>query len=202
MSDLLNRFAPDFSLPSVGGPRVSITDFRGQILVIHFWSAGCAWSRRADAMLVYRMLKWEPLKVRIIGIASNFSETEEEIQHEAERRGVRYPVLYDLDQSVATAYRARVTPQFFITDRRGTIRYAGALDDGTFQEPRPKVLYVERAVNALLDGHAPDPASSAPYGCDLPWASESGVRPARPGTKPPTLSTAPPGSGPPTLPPR
>lgn len=201
MSDLLNRFAPDFSLPSVAGPRVSLTDLRGQILVIHFWSAGCAWSRRADAMLVYRMLKWEPLKVRIIGIASNYTETEEEILHEVERRGVRYPVLYDLEQSVASAYRARVTPQFYITDRRGTIRYAGALDDATFQDPRPKTLYVERAVNALVDGHAPDPATTPPYGCDLPRASESGVRPSRPGTKPPTLSP-PPGGNSPTLPPR
>ncbi|MCS6909200.1 MAG: redoxin domain-containing protein [Anaerolineales bacterium] len=189
MSELLNRRAPDFSLPAANGPRLSLTDLRGHIVVLHFWSAACAWSRRADVLLVYRSLKWTPLKVSILGIASNFAEKEGEILHEIERRGVRYPVLLDLDQSVANTYRAKVTPQFFILDRRGTVRYTGALDDATLEQPKPKVLYVDSAVNALLANRTPQPETTPPYGCPIsrPSALEIEIRPpsstaARPAT--------------------
>lgn len=212
MSELLNRRAPDFSLPAANGPRLSLTDLRGHIVVLHFWSAGCAWSRRADVLLVYRSLKWTPLKVSILGIASNFAENEEEILHEIERRGVRYPVLFDLDQSVASAYRARLTPQFFILDRRGIVRYTGALDDATFDQPKPRVLYVDRAVNALLANQTPQPASTPPYGCPLGRPSALEVRsanppaahpatPAQPAQPPRQPTSPPPGDAPATLPP-
>lgn len=192
MSELLNRRAPDFSLPAANGPHLSLTDLRSQIVVLHFWSAGCAWSRRADVLLVYRSLKWTPLKVSIVGIASHFAETEEEILHEIERRGVRYPVLFDLDQSVANAYRAQVTPQFFVLDRRGTVRYTGALDDATFEQPKPKVLYVDRAVNALLANQTPQPEATPPYGCPLTRPSALDLKPASSSTARPSVVAQPP----------
>lgn len=191
MSELLNRRAPDFSLPAANGPRLSLTDLRGHIVVLHFWSAGCAWSRRADVLLVYRSLKWTPLKVSILGIASHIAEKEEEILHEIERRGVRYPVLFDLDQSVANAYRAQVTPQFFVLDRRGIVRYTGALDDATFDQPKPKVLYVDRAVNALLANQTPQPESTPPYGCPLNRSSALEIRPASPTAARPAAAAQP-----------
>jgi len=198
MSELLNRRAPDFSLPAANGPRLSLTDLRGQIVVLHFWSAGCPWSRRADVLLVYRTLKWTPLKVSIVGIASNYDEKEEEILHEIERRGVHYPVLFDLDQSVANAYRAQVTPQFFLLDRRGTVRYTGALDDATTERPKPKTLYVDRAVNALLANQTPQPESTPPYGCPLIRPSALDVKPAIPSAARPSITTPtqPPGAPP------
>lgn len=167
MSDLINRFAPDFSLPSVNGARVSLSDFRGSFVVLTFWSAECPWSRRADVLLVYRALSWVPRGVQLAGIASNVTETENEIAHEMERRGVRYPVLLDLDQGAANAYRAQTTPHFFVLDKRGIIRYTGALDDATFKQPRPKVLYLDRAVTALLENRTPDPQVTLPYGCAI-----------------------------------
>jgi peroxiredoxin len=183
MSDFLNRRAPDFSLPAANGPRLSLTDLRGQIVVLHFWSAGCPWSRRADVLLIYRALKWAPQKVSIVGIASNFSEREEEVLHEMERRGVRYPVLFDLDHSIANAYRAQYTPQFFVLDRRGTVRYTGALDDATIEHPKPRVLYVDRAVTALIANQTPQPESTPPYGCPLLRPSALDIKPATPAAR-------------------
>ena len=52
----LNRLAPDFTLSVVDGSRMSLSDWRGFIVVINFWSAECPWSRRADVLLVYRQL--------------------------------------------------------------------------------------------------------------------------------------------------
>jgi peroxiredoxin len=167
VSDLINRFAPDFALPAINGGRVSLSDYRGAIVVLTFWSAECPWSRRADVLLVYRSARWTPRGVQLLGIASNVTETENEIAHEMERRGVRYPVLLDIEQSVANAFKAQTTPHFFVMDKRGIVRYTGALDDASFKEPRPKVLLLDRAMASLLEGRTPDPAVTLPYGCAI-----------------------------------
>lgn len=168
MSGLLNQFGPDFTLPAVNAGRVSLADFRGAVIVLTFWSAECPWSRRADVLLLYRELTWTPRGVQVLGIASNPGEPEAEITYELERRGVRYPVLLDIGQSVAAAYQAQTTPHFFVMDRRGIVRYTGALDDATVEQPRPRVLHVDQAVNAVLDGRRPDLAATPPYGCVIP----------------------------------
>jgi peroxiredoxin len=185
MSDLINRFAPDFSLPLVTGGRFALGETRGNLVVLTFWSAECPWSRRADVMLVYRSLRWAPKGVRLVGIASNLNETETEILHEIENRGVKYPIVMDPDQNVANAYKAQTTPHFFALDKRGVVRYAGALDDATFKQPRPKVIYLDRAVNALLDNKNPEPAVTLPYGCSLVRPSQESAGPAVQTTPPP-----------------
>ena len=207
MSDLINRFAPDFALPAVNGGRVSLSDFRGAVVVLTFWSAECPWSRRADVLLVYRSATWGARGVQLLGVASNLTETENEIVHELERREVRYPVVLDKEQATANAYKAQTTPQFFVMDKRGIVRYTGALDDATFQQPRPQVLYLDRAVNALIEGKTPDPAITPPYGCAIvrsvlseadtsqapaaPAGKTPAKMPTKPPTKPPTRPTQP-----------
>lgn len=195
---VLGRFAPDFALPAASGSRVALSDLRGNIIVLTFWSAGCQWSRRADVLLVYRLLKWETQDVRVVGIASNFNEGENEVRLEAERRGVKYPILMDIDQTAAKNYRAMTTPHFFVIDRRGTVRYTGALDDATFSNPRPHRLYLDDAVTALIENRNPEPSFTPPFGSELvrsgtakDWPTDVTQPPTPPGTQP-TQPAAPP----------
>ena len=167
MSHLLNRFAPDFMLPGVGGGRFALSDWRGQIVVLNFWSAECPWSRRADVALVYRQLSWEPKGVRIVGIASNANETETQLRSEAQARHLKYPVLLDGNRNVATLYQAKTTPHFFVIDRQSYVRYSGALDDVTRKGQKPSTIYLDEAVLALLSNRPPNPLSTAPFGSPL-----------------------------------
>lgn len=166
---LLNRIAPEFILPTVGGTsgRLALSDFRGQVVVIHFWSAECPWSRRADVLLVYRMLTWEAKGVRVVGVAANANEIESAIRHEVEARHIRYPMTFDYDHRIADLYRAETTPHFFVTDRQGTVRYVGALDDASPEQREAKHFYLDRAVAALLANRPVNPAETAPFGCKL-----------------------------------
>lgn len=163
----LNRLAPDFNLPALVGSRVSVAGLRGYVVVIHFWSADCTWSRRADVLLVYRQLTWEAKGVRIVGVASNVNETESQIRYEVENRHVRYPVAIDLEARTADIYKAEVTPQFFVLDRQGLIRYVGALDDASEQSRDAHQFYLDRAVTTLLENGSPDPAFTRPFGCGI-----------------------------------
>lgn len=174
----LNRLAPDFTLPLVDGGRLSLSDMRGYIVIVNFWSAECAWSRRADVLLVYRALTWESKGVRIVGIASNYNELESQIRYETQNRHLHYPVVMDFDHRVADLYKAETTPHFFVLDRQGMARYIGALDDATQDERDARTLFLDKAVNALLNNRDPDLPCTLPYGCELP-------RPAgRPGSFP------------------
>jgi len=174
MSELLNKRAPDFNLPAVGGGRFRLSEAAGKILVINFWSAECAWSRRADVVLVYRMITWVSKGVVVVGIISNVTELETDVFPEAQRRGVKYSLLLDAGNVVSDHYRAHTTPQFYICDQKQIIRYAGALDDGNDQHPTAKVIYVDRAVSALLAGKQPDPAVTNPFGCPIVRRSKEG----------------------------
>lgn len=167
MNMWLNRLAPDFSLPALTGSRVSVTDLRGFVVVVNFWSADCVWSRRADVMLVYRQLTWEAKGVRIVGVASNVNENESQIRYEVESRHVRYPVAIDYDARTADLYKAEVTPQFFVLDRQGLIRYEGALDDASEKSRDARQFYLDKAVSALLANGTPDPAHTKPFGCAI-----------------------------------
>lgn len=171
MSDLVERFAPDFTLPTANGGRFSLSEWRGQPIVIVFWSATCAWSRRADVMLVYRQLKWGQRNVRIVAVASHPEESAKLIQLEAETRGLRFPIALDAGQMVARQYYVDMTPSFFVVDSVGMIRYAGAADDATPDQPRPAQLYLDNAVSALLDNRYVAVATTRAVGCPLPGLS-------------------------------
>jgi peroxiredoxin len=163
----LNRLAPDFTLPAVDGGRFSLSDLRGFIVILNFWSANCAWSRRADVLLVYRALTWEARGVRVLGIAANTDEPESQVRFEVQNRHVRYPVLFDFEHRVADLYKAETTPHFFVLDRQGMARYVGALDDATQENRDGQDFYLDRAVTALLSNRQPQPAWTPPYGCEL-----------------------------------
>jgi peroxiredoxin len=172
----LNRLAPEFNLPALVGGRVSISALRGYVVVINFWSAECAWSRRADVMLVYRQLTWEAKGVRIVGLACNADETESQIRFEIENRHLRYPVALDYEARTADLYRAEVTPQFFVLDREGLVRYIGALDDANDKSRDAQQFYLDRAVTALLANATPEPAYTQPFGCSIVrQAAEAGT---------------------------
>lgn len=168
MSDLVDRFAPDFTLPTANGGRFSLAEWRGQPVVIAFWSATCAWSRRADVMLVYRQLKWSQRGVRVVAVASHPDESVKSIQVEAETRGLKFPIALDSGQMVARQFYVDVTPSFFLIDAVGMIRYAGAADDATPNQPRPTQLYLDDAVAALLDNRYIAVSSTPAVGCPIP----------------------------------
>jgi peroxiredoxin len=179
-TDMVNRPAPDFSLPLVGGGRLALYELRGSVVVIHFWSAECPWSRRADLVLVYRQMMWERRNVRTVGVACNVNEPESEIKYEADLRRVKYPIVMDALQETTLAYRVQNTPHFVVLDPRGILRYSGALDDGSATHRLPKTRFLDLAIDAVLKDQAPNPAVTRTYGSAL-------VRPPSTPEPPPAL---------------
>jgi peroxiredoxin len=157
--------APDFTLPGLDGVPHRLQELRGRIAILNFWSAECPWSRRADGELLTLLPSWGE-QVVYWAIACNRNESPELLLQAAKER--RTPsVLVDARQQVADLYGAQATPHIFVIDIQGRLAYMGALDNATFRQQTPTRLYLQEAVQALLNGRHPDPSHTLAYGCAI-----------------------------------
>ena len=104
--------------------------------------------------------------VVMLSIASNRSESVQDVEEAAKMRGLP-TVLIDAEHSVADLYEAVTTPHTFIVDREGILRYRGAVDDVTFRQRKATRFFLEEAVEALLDGRLPEVVETPAYGCAI-----------------------------------
>ena len=78
------------------------------------------------------------------------------------------PYLRDESQEVARAYGAATTPDVFVLDGQDTLRYRGA-PDADHQDPSQDATWLRGAIEAVLDGRAPQPSETDPVGCSVKW---------------------------------
>jgi peroxiredoxin len=157
--------APDFVLPDLEARVCRLAEQRGRIVVLNFWSVDCPHAERTDEILSRLRPAWGN-RVMVWWLASNANEADEQRKLAAHQRQVG-PVLLDAGQVVADRYGAQTTPHLFVVDDGGVLRYAGAPDDVGFRQRVPSRHYLADAVEALLKGRAPEPASTAAFGCAL-----------------------------------
>lgn len=169
--------APGFALPDLRGEIHRLSEQRGRAVVLNFWSAVCPWSHRADEALSGALPDWGE-RVVYWPIASNSDETIEMLRQAASERDLPL-VLHDVHHRLADAYGAVTTPQFFVIDPNGLLRYSGALDDVTFRKRTAGRAYLTEAVNAVLAGRMPDPAQTPAYGCAM--VRHTGIADREPG---------------------
>ncbi len=161
----INQPAPDFRLPDLNGDFVQLSDLRGKIVIVNFWSCECPHSERTDRDLMAMCVQWKD-DVVLLPVAANRIETPEAVAEAARARHLPL-VLLDREHTVADLYEAQTTPHVFLVDRDGILRYAGAVDDVSFRQRRPTRFYLDEAVEALLDGHLPAVAETLSYGCTI-----------------------------------
>ena len=167
--------APDFELDDLEGRRHRLSEARGRVLILNFWSAECPWSERADEILVPLVSKSGD-SVILWPIASNATETVGQIKTEADERGLGL-ILLDPDHAVADLYGALTTPHLFVIDSAGVLRFKGAPDDVNWQVAEPTRSYLLPAVEAAKQGQSPDPAETPAHGCTIIRFSDMGSAP-------------------------
>jgi peroxiredoxin len=166
----INYSAPDFELPDLEGRPHRLSEYRGKIVIINFWSCECPHSARADkdimAMFVQRTAQVWRNDVVMLSIASNRSENVEALRNAANARNLP-TVMLDALCFVADLYEAQTTPHVYVIDRDGILRYRGAVDDVTFRQRIPSRFFLREAVESLLEGRLPALTESPAYGCTI-----------------------------------
>ena len=161
----MNQPAPEFELPDLQGDLHRLSDYRGKIVIVNFWSAECPHSERTDCYLVGLLEGWEG-EVVMLSIAANRSESIQMVEKAAKTRGIP-KVLLDSQQVVADLYEAISTPHVFVVDHEGFLRYRGAVDNITFRQRQATRFFLQEAVDALLDGRLPSLSETPAYGCAI-----------------------------------
>ncbi len=161
----INEPVPDFELPDLHGRLYHLSDYRGQIVIVNFWSYECPHSERTDKAILSMFVQWRD-DVSMLTIASNRNETAKELKTISEARHLP-TVLLDANCEVADLFEAQTTPHVFVIDREGFLRYRGSVDNVNFRQKVPTRFFLEQAVASLLNGHSPEPTESPAYGCAI-----------------------------------
>jgi peroxiredoxin len=161
----LNQPAPDFVLSDVKGRFHSLSDYRGKIVIVNFWSAECPHSTRTDKAMLELLEKWNG-EVELLSVAANQNESVQLVEEVAQAR--RIPkILIDAGHVVADQFDAITTPHIFVLDWEGILRYRGAVDDVTFRRREARQFFLREAVEALLHGEIPKLSETTAYGCAI-----------------------------------
>lgn len=161
----IGKPAPDFSLHDLHGKAHRLSDQRGTITVLNFWSANCPWAEVGDKILAEMELLGQE-SVQLWPIAGNVDESPELVRAMASERGLPF-VLHDEDQRVINLYGAMTTPHVFVVDGAGVLRYKGAIDNTTFRQRTATKTYLHDALQALLEGRSLQEAETPAYGCAI-----------------------------------
>ena len=90
--------------------------------------------------------------------------------HEVEERGYTFPYLFDEDQSVAKAYHAACTPDFFLFDKQQRLVYRGQFDSSRPGNGVPITgADLRGAVDAVLAGKPVASEQRPSIGCNIKW---------------------------------
>jgi len=155
-------------LPDLQGHTHCVSDWRGHIVVLVFWSAECPVSREYDEhYFIPRYPSWKEDGILLFGVDSNVHYDVAKIQAEVAARGTPYPILRDEGHRVADLLGAQTTPHVFLLDREGRLVYVGAVDDRTFRKKVATRVYLDEALAAVKAGRRPEPATTPPYGCTI-----------------------------------
>jgi peroxiredoxin len=164
--------APTFSLPDTEGVNHVPGDAPATVVVFtcNHCPYALAWHDRVLALAH----DYSDRGVRVLAINPNDATRYPRDSIEAMRARVQrgefdgVPYLRDESQEVARAYDAQTTPDVFVLDAAGLLRYRGA-PDSDYEDPSQRAVFLRDALDAILDGRDPELAQTPPIGCSIKW---------------------------------
>ena len=131
--DVAGQTASAFTLHDLTNTPRSLSDFRGQRVLINFWYVACPGCRTEmpDMEQFYRQSQGQNIVVLGINIADDANTASQFMQ----QLGITYPVVLDRGQHVLDLYNVTSTPSSFFIDSQGILRgsVSGPLTLGQLQ---------------------------------------------------------------------
>ncbi|MBM3933185.1 MAG: thioredoxin family protein [SAR202 cluster bacterium] len=169
------KTAIPFTLPGVDGKKHSLADYgKQEAVVLAFTCNHCPYAQAWEGRLIQAQADYAKKGVQVLAISSNDpvafpADDFDHMKQRAKEKGYNYPYLFDESQAVAKAYGAARTPEIFVFDKMGVLRYHGVVDDNHENPGAVQHLYLRDALDAVLAGRAPAVADTPPKGCTIKW---------------------------------
>jgi hypothetical protein len=109
--------------------------------------------------------------VKFIFVNSNASEPAAKVAEHAKAH-FDFPVYKDPDSAVADRFGAQVTPEAYVIDKTGVVRYHGSIDDQR-DESRVQMKGLRQALDAVIDGRLPEVSQTKAFGCTIKKAKRT-----------------------------
>lgn len=152
---------PAFEATSIQGEALSLeAAIRShKAVVILFTSAVCPYASYFADHVRDLSQAYGPQGVLFVGVNSNNWESREEVAEHARERGFSFPMIKDEGHAIADLLGADRTPEAYLVDSEGTLRYRG------WVKSKQESPDLKRAIEAVLQGRAVPRARTKAFGC-------------------------------------
>jgi peroxiredoxin len=175
--------APDFSLKGADGKMHSLSAYKGKYVVLEWTNPNCPFVKKFYGSGTMQKLQKEEsakgvawLRINSGAPGHDGSQTVAELAaYVKENHVAATQSLLDPTGKVGRMYGARNTPQMFVIDAKGTLIYAGGIDNKPSTDPADiasATNYVTEALDESMAGKPVTVANAPPYGCSVKYASE------------------------------
>jgi peroxiredoxin len=106
--------APDFALRDLSGRTVRLSDHRGKVVLVNFWATWCVPCRVELPHLERLHTQYAPDGLVVLGVSIDGPESVAEVDPQARRYGLTFPVLLDQDTRVVALYNPKKTAPFTV----------------------------------------------------------------------------------------
>jgi peroxiredoxin len=180
-SAVIGQAAPAFTLADSNGRARSLTDFQGKVVVLEWWNPECPFVGKHYGSGNMQRLQREWTARGVVWLTVNSSAAGQQGHVDGAKanalvkeKGVASTaVLLDPDGKVGRAYGAKTTPHLFVIDGKGTLVYAGGIDDKPSTDQADIATaknYVAAALSEATAGRPVTIPSTQSYGCGVKYA--------------------------------
>jgi len=169
---LIGQYAPDFELPGVDGEVLHLRPLlsKYQAVVVVIMCNHCPYVQAAIDTLKQIQSDYAG-QVQLIGVNPNDDQRYPQdsfanMKIFAQERQLNFPYLRDPTQEVAKGFGAKVTPEVFLLDPQGIVRYAGGVEERYPEQPGSSGLRL--ALEQFLQ-HQPVTVTCQAMGCTVKW---------------------------------
>ena len=121
-ADVVGQPAAAFTLPVRGAQApLALAALRGQVVMINFWASWCGPCREEFPLLDQMYAKYRPMGFALLGV--NVEPETKDAEGFLAKTPVRFPILFDRDNSLTRLYRVDGMPSTVLIDRKGVVRW-------------------------------------------------------------------------------
>ncbi|MCP4077805.1 MAG: TlpA family protein disulfide reductase [Gammaproteobacteria bacterium] len=117
----MNKPAADFTLKSLSGKNLKLSEYAGNVVLLNFWASWCTPCRQEMPLLNNLYNKYEKLGFVILGV--NVEEQTDKARSYLADRPVDFSILFDDKNMVSKQYNVIAMPTTVLIDRNGNMRY-------------------------------------------------------------------------------
>lgn len=171
--------APDFTLTDINGKEHKLSDYteQGKVVVLEWFNPDCPFVKKhyrddtGTMLKIQQDMKDDPVVWLMVNSAREGHPTTgiERNKSAVKDLGITAPVLLDESGKVGMSYGAKRTPEMYIIDTEGVLRYHGAIDNRPDAAMPGEVNYVRNTLQQVLAGETVTTTTTKAYGCSVKY---------------------------------